>query len=137
MTRASSHEENGFLRRVLTTVGVVAVTAIVILLVFLRADALFVIFAGILLAILLGSASHWIAAHTPVRYHWALALLVLSGILFFVLSAGALGQRAAEQVGSLIEQLPNDVHQLERQLARHAWFRLLFGGAPPDAMHPE
>src|SRR3954470_5617011 len=113
MTGAASPKES-FLRRVLMTVAVVAVTVVVLLLVCFRSDALFVIFAGILLAILLGSASHFIAAHIPIRYHLALVLLVLLGILFFVLSAGIMGQRVAEQVGSLIEQLPDNVRLLER-----------------------
>jgi predicted PurR-regulated permease PerM len=105
----------------------VACVGAVLLLAF-AAEAVFVVFAGLLLSVFLGTLAHWITRHTPLPYWAALMLLVLAGLGATALTLVLAGPSLAEQMARLQEQLP---HALQAAVKRvRVWAYGTLGVAP-------
>ena len=120
-----------FTRRVLVVVGVVLV-AIAVTAAFVRAaDIFFLIFAAVLLAILLRSASDALSRWTGLGAGWALALVVLAITALVAAGLYLLGAMVAGQVNQLSANLPKSVDQARAYLQQYAWGQELLRQAPP------
>ncbi len=122
--------QNGFARRVLTALGIAALFAALLLLVWAAADVLLLAFAGILLAVFLRGLSDWLAEHTPLSGRWALAVVVLALAGLFVGGAWLMAPRLADQFDQLVEQLPKAVDQLRGRIEGSNWGRQLLDQVP-------
>ena len=96
-----------------------------LLLLWLVADWLLLIFAGILIAILLRGLSFWISANTRLPIRWSLVavlvaiLTITAGVVYFV------APNASQQLDQLMQQLPLGVHRIEQELGRSSWDKSL------------
>ncbi|MGH8316682.1 MAG: AI-2E family transporter [Steroidobacteraceae bacterium] len=105
--------------------------ALGVLLLWLVADWLLIIFAGILLAILLRGLSFWLSAQTRLPIRWALVavvvaiLVIAAGVVYFV------APNASQQLDQLVQQLPVGVHRIEQELGRSSWGKSLLKELQP------
>jgi predicted PurR-regulated permease PerM len=133
--RPKMDQREPFVRRMLMTVGVVA--AVVLLLVFLSAAVrvLFLVFAGLLLAVLLRALSDLLSRYTSIRQGLSLAIVVLGLISLLGVGAWLLAPQIMEQVGDLGETLTESVQQLRQRLDEYEWSQQLLPEIPaPEDM---
>lgn len=97
----------------------------------LIADALLLVFAAILLAILLRTASGLLVRFTGLPQGLALAISTLLLLGVFGLLGWLFIPRVAEQVQELRETLPRAWEKVNAQLARYGWAQDLLDEAPP------
>jgi predicted PurR-regulated permease PerM len=98
--------------------------------VWFAADALLLIFACILCAVLMYKLSSMLAQRLPLRRQFALALVVL--LLFAVIGLGgwAMAPQISEQSGKLAEAVPKALHQLQSMVNEHPLLKKLMAGLP-------
>lgn len=108
---------------------VLLVAALVLL--WLIADALLLLFAAILLAILLRTASAGLRRLTGLPQGLALAISTVGLLAVFGLLGVLFIPRIAEQLQQLRETLPQAWEKLNVQLARYGWAQGLLDEAPP------
>lgn len=107
--------------------------ALGVLLLWLVADWLLIIFAGILLAILLRGLSFWLSAQTRLPIPWSLVavvvaiLVIAAGVVYFI------APNASQQLDQLMQQLPLGVHRIEQELGRSSWGKSLLKGLQPGS----
>ncbi len=98
---------------------------------------LFLLFAGVLIAILLSSIAGWIAGRTRLPRRWAFvaALVLIAGaaaaaLLWIAPSVG-------EQIDELSRRLPQAVQGIEARLEGRAWTRRLLDRLPASDLMPQ
>ena len=127
--RSIATELKVFTWKVLIAAGIGAV----LVLAWKVADALLLIFTGVLFAILLQRMAGWVQRWTGLAHGWALSLvlLVLTGALVVggvLMGQSLLGQfdQLRDQVGSAISQLPQEVrNQIDQQGSPESWMTRL------------
>lgn len=118
------------------TVSVLALAAILVLVLWLAADVLLAIFAGILLAVFLRGGGSWLARKLNVRSGIGLALFCLGltvAIAAFMASAGA---ALADQAQQLIDRLPSALETARAYVDRHDWIRRAIDMVNPEDLSP-
>ncbi|MGH8290884.1 MAG: AI-2E family transporter [Steroidobacteraceae bacterium] len=107
--------------------------ALGLLLLWLVADWLLIIFAGILLAILLRGLSFWLSAQTRLPIRWSLVavvvaiLVIAAGVVYFI------APNASQQLDQLVQQLPVGLHRIEQELGRSSWGNSLLKELQPGS----
>lgn len=103
------------------------VTVVVVLLWFvvMAAQPLFLVFGGILLAVLLRAISSFVEAHTFLKGRWALLLVVLLLTGIFALAGYLLAPRVSQQVQQLGDTLPRSFESLQQSAAQYEWAQSL------------
>ena len=98
----------------------VAVVVVGVLL-WLAAETLLMIFAGILLAAFLGGLTKLVMSYSRLNRGWSLAIvcIVLAGVLG--VSGWLTAARLAEQAHQFVEELPRAVGELREQLREYPW----------------
>lgn len=129
---------SGSMVRPLAIGGAVLGLVVLLLALWRGRGVLFLLFAGLLIAILLSTITDWIAGHTPLRRRWAFVttILLIAGIaaaaLFWIIP------RVSGQVDELSRQLPQAVQKLEAQLESRSWTSRLLDRLPgPNGLMPE
>ena len=118
-------DDGEYMRRMLATVGVTALVAVLVLLAWLAARPLIAIFAGVLVAVLLRALTDFTRRHTRLPDSLALALVI---VLVLGVAAGAawfLAHEAAEQFEELGASLTTIWDGLRNYLKDYAWGRSL------------
>jgi predicted PurR-regulated permease PerM len=124
-------------QRTLVVVGVVIAALLLLALLWYASQVPLLVFAGVLLAIFLNGISGWLRDHTPLRYGWALAVVVLVLFAATASAAALIGPQVGAQVGELREQLPQALGQLEERLAQYGWAQQVLEQAPaPEDLAP-
>jgi predicted PurR-regulated permease PerM len=117
-----------------STVSICVLVLVPLALLVLIPEAFFVIFAGLLLAILLRTGGHWIAAQLGIATGWGslvfALLVVLSIVGLFVAFASAI----AEQTETLYEELPKALESVRSTLSQYRWGKTLLERASPEAL---
>ena len=126
--QASRHQN--LLRRVLTTVATVTVVVLLCLLLWYGIYVFLLVFASVLLAIFLYSASCWVSTHTPLAYGWSLTLVALACIASIGGSLWWTGAVLGEQIDELIIRLPRALQKLQQRLGQYEWARGLIAELP-------
>lgn len=110
--RGLPHPSIAYVQHVLIAAGILAG----FFLVWQIREALLVVLAGIIVAVLLAAAAGPITRYTPLPHRLAVALaaLVIIGVIGLV--SFLVGSQASEQVSSLTQRLPQAVSQLEERL---------------------
>ena len=114
-----------YIRRVAIFAAIAILFAGGVLLARYIANVLLVVFAGVLFAVVLTTASRWLTDHTFLGPRTAYALVV---VLTGALVAGFLwlaGARLSSQVAQLTERLPEVVQQIRSSLQESGWGSLL------------
>jgi predicted PurR-regulated permease PerM len=125
-----------FPQRVLVTVGIVAVSLLVLYLFVVLSRVLLVVFAGVLMAVGLGGGADILRRRTPLGRPGGLAVVItLVVVALFVLS-GMIGAPLTGQINDLVTQLPDAVGALRNRLTEQEWLDRLFvePGAMEDLM---
>lgn len=107
--------------------GTIAILGALLFLTFYAADALLLVFAAILLAVLLRTLANWTSRHTPLSDGWSLALTVGVCIIAVALTTWLLGMRISEQLLKFQEQLSSGVEVGTRYLEQYPWGPRLLG----------
>ena len=120
-----------FTRRVLTAVGIGAVTVLVLLLLlWFGAWVFLLVFASMLLAIFLYSISRFIGDHTPLSTGWSLAVVVLGLSAAVGIGVWLMGAALGEQIDELSRRLPHSLQQMQQRLEHYEWARGLLAELP-------
>lgn len=111
-----NHQGNDFVRRVFIVAGVALLAFLVISLMWQAAEALLVIFAGILVAVLLRAIADGFSSVTNIPSGWSLAIVVLILVAVFGLGGWFLADRIVDQISQLRQTLPMSLQQIEAQV---------------------
>lgn len=84
----------------------------------LASEVMFVIFGGVLLALLIGGGGDWIAAQTGMGRGWGITVFLLGIIAAFVLGTILLLPSLLEQLDQLVRDLPAAFEALRTRLER-------------------
>jgi predicted PurR-regulated permease PerM len=122
--------EQNFLHRVALVYGMGLVFFLLLAAVWFSADALLLIFACLLFAILLYDASRRLSARLPVSRKVALGIVVL--LLLAVIGGGGwlMAPQISEQAGKLGEVIPHSIEKLQESLKRHEFLKSILGAVP-------
>lgn len=126
-TVAAAHElsDSRFLRRALLVTGLFLFIGLTLTMFWFASDVFLVLFAGILMAVLLRAPTNWLSSRTGVRQGVALgATITVLALMIFVL-VSLFARPMAEQVGQLIETLPQAMERAEEWLGKYRWARPL------------
>lgn len=104
-------------------VGVAAALGGVLL--WLAADTLLLIFAGILFAVFLSGLTELVSRYTRLPRGWALAVVSLVLIILFALAGWLMAARLAEQAQQFSEELPRAIKHLRERLDAYPWGKWL------------
>ncbi|MBS9720514.1 AI-2E family transporter [Tianweitania sp. BSSL-BM11] len=107
-----------------------------LLVLWLAADVLLAVFAGILVAVFLRGSGDWIAARLHVKKSVGLAIfsvLLVVAIAGFVAIAGA---ALADQVQQLIDSLPSAISSAKNYLDDHSWVQRGVDAFNPSSLAP-
>lgn len=119
-----------FPKRVLITVGIVALSLLVLYLFVVLSRVLLIVFAGALMAVALGGGANLLCTRTPLGRPAALVVVILFVVAVPALLSGVMGPRLGSQINDLIVQLPAAFKNAQARLAEQDWVRRLF--ANPD-----
>lgn len=124
-------EQRGFLQRVVLMDGIGALFLLVLAGVWLAADALLLIFACILFAVLLYELSGRLQKRLHGSRKLALGLVVLA--LFALLGAGGwlMAPQISDQADKLAAQVPAAIERLRETLTRYPFLGSLLSDLPP------
>lgn len=100
----------------------------------IAADLLLVLFAGVLLAVFLSTLTSFVAQFTRFSRGWALTIVVIVLISLAALAVRLFAANLAEQAEELTERVPQAASQFADRLAEYGWGRWLLDRAPegPD-----
>lgn len=106
----------------------IAVTAILLVLVWQLADVLLIIFAALLIAIGLRGASEWVSRRTGLSFNWAMTLVALGAVAVPAAVLWWGGSSLADEAGQLGTQLQQQLAALSREVQATAWGKQLLHG---------
>lgn len=125
--------EQKFLHRVALVYGLGLMFILLLAGIWYAADALLLIFACILFAILLYDASRKLCARLPISRRVSLGLVVL--VLLAVIGGGGwlMAPQISEQADKLSSVIPHSLEQLQASLKRHNFLKGILGDLPSPA----
>lgn len=128
--RRSAKPGREFLLQVLIFHGVGMLFVALVALLWFASDALLLVFAGILLAILLCDATRRLRRWVPLSHGVALTAVVLLTFAVLGLGGWAMAPGAAEQAGELVEAIPKSLQRLQASLERYGVIQKMMGSLP-------
>ncbi|MFC4931902.1 AI-2E family transporter [Massilia sp. GCM10023247] len=99
--------------------------------VWFAADALLLVFACILCAVLFHELSRMLARRTGMQRKWALGVVVLLLVAIIGLGGWAMAPQIAEQSSKLAEAVPTSLQQLQGLVNDHPLLKRVMAGMPP------
>ena len=124
--------ERSFPNRVLVTVGIVAVSLLMLYLFVVLSRVLLIVFAGVLMAVGLGGGADILRRRTPLERPGGLAVVISLVVLVPFLLSGVIGPALTGQINDLIVQLPEAVARFRQRLASQEWASRIL--AEPNAL---
>jgi len=121
-----------FANRVLITVGIVAMSILVMYFFVVLSRVLLIVFAGVLVAVGLGGGADILRRRTALERPGALAVVITLVVLVPFLLSGIIGPALMGQINDLIVQLPEAVARFRARLADQEWAKRII--AEPDAI---
>ena len=119
-----------FTRRVLTTVGIIFLTLLILLLIFYIFDVILLVFAAVLLAVFLRGLADFVNRYTRLSEGWSVLLV---SVLLLAILAGAIALLApsvAEQVRHLRQELPESARKAGNYISQFGWGRTIIEQMP-------
>jgi predicted PurR-regulated permease PerM len=129
----SAQTERGFLHRVVLVDGLAALFLLALAGIWFAADALLLIFACILFAILLHALSCALQRRLRLRSHMA-ALAIVTGLMAATLGLGGwlMAPQLSEQASHLVQVVPTSLDQVRAALARYPRLKSLLAELPSN-----
>lgn len=119
-SNAGSRSPNrNFTRQVLTVIGLVALSALILGLLWYGAEIILLVFAGLLLAIFLRFFGDLVSHHTPLSETWSLIIILLTFMGLLAFGAWLSSDSMQTQFDELSEQLPVAVEQLGARISQY------------------
>ncbi|MDP9310040.1 MAG: AI-2E family transporter [Chloroflexota bacterium] len=125
-----TRQHRSFTERTLEAVGIVTTVVFTLWLLWYAADVFLLIFAGILVGVFLSTLSNLLSAHTPLAYHWALAVVVLAIVVIVGLMTWLFGSTVIGQATALRHAVGRGGEQLIESLGAYGWGRQLIEALP-------
>ncbi|QYF92428.1 AI-2E family transporter [Massilia sp. PAMC28688] len=125
-------KERDFLHRVVLVNGTVIMFALVLTMLWYSANALLLIFACILFAILLFELSNVVTERTKLKRKYALPLVVLTMFGIIGLGGFLMAPQISDQADKLVVAVPQALTDLRQKLGEYDLARRLLGGIPSD-----
>jgi predicted PurR-regulated permease PerM len=119
-----------FSDRLLISIGLVALTVLLLALLYFVIDVLLLIFASILLAIFIRGLSGLLGKAIAISEGWRLAAVSFLFVLLIFAAIALLSPSVAEQVGHMREQLPESARQTAEYLSQFRWGKAIIGQLP-------
>lgn len=128
---ATSAPQRKLMKRTALVDGISVLFVLGLAAVWFAADALLLVFACILCAVLLYELSHMLARRIKLRREFALALVVL--LLFAAIGLGgwAMAPQISEQSSKLAETVPKSLQQLQGVVNEYPLLKKALAGLPP------
>lgn len=101
-------------------------------LLFFHVNFFLLVFAGIFFAVLLNYASNWLVSKIPVKYGFALFLVLLFITAILVLIILLIGPSMVEQVQDMTKTLPDSLQNLRNKITQTSLGENLFEELPTD-----
>lgn len=124
----------GIVRKTIVSMAALVLTIAILA---VAGEVLLLIFAGVLLAVLLGGLADWFARWSSLPYGWSLAavgVLLAGGI---ALGIWQLAPSIAVQFDQLTTQMPRSVEKLKTQLQSYSWAQSLLEEVDPKRLAPD
>ncbi len=115
-------------------ISLLVLAAALAALLFLAADVLLIVFAGILLAVLLHGAGHWIARTLGIGERWGIGLLLLGVLIALAGFGGAIAPAIAEQIDEMSRRIPEAFETLRSRVEDYAWGPQLLDRLKPGSL---
>jgi len=110
-----------FFWRTVLVMSLVIFTGLVLTLIWYASDVFLVLFAGTLLAVLLRAPTNWLAANTRLSERTALGLSIGALVTLLVLTMYMFAVPLAEQLGQLMENVPQGFARLRKLMRQYEW----------------
>ena len=130
-TPGTSAPQRSLMKRTALVDGISVLFILGLAAVWFAADALLLVFACILCAVLLYELSDRLAHRIKLKRQWSLALVVV--LLFAVIGLGgwAMAPQISEQSTKLAEAVPKSLQQLQSAVNEHPLLKKVLSGLPP------
>ena len=128
--QASKHSE--FLHRIVLMDGVALIFVLVLAGIWSSAEAILMVFACGLFAILMFDVSKLVQRHLHVRSRYALPLVVVAGLVVIGGGGVLMAPQISDQADKLTEAVPRALTELRHTLGQYDLARRLLGGIPSD-----
>jgi predicted PurR-regulated permease PerM len=128
---APAPAQRTLMKRVAVIDGIGVLFVLGLAAIWFAADALLLVFACILCAVLFYELSRMLARRLHVKRKWALGLVVLLLIAIIGLGGWAMAPQIAEQSSKLAETVPKSLQQLQSLVNEHPLLKRLMAGMPP------
>ncbi|TVQ09725.1 MAG: AI-2E family transporter [Leptolyngbya sp. DLM2.Bin27] len=109
------------LQRIVLIVAAIALLGLLVLLLWAIIDVLFMLFLGVLLAIVLRFGAGLVQRYTPMRHPWSLGVVLMVLLSLLALSMVLLVPAVATQFNQLLEQIDGANEQLRAFLTEGPW----------------
>lgn len=126
------NQAEDFTQKVLKTVGIVTIVALIILLSLYAFRVLLLIMAGVLITAFFRGISGWLSARTPLKEPWSLIAAVLGVIAVVVLAGILIAPRVSEQANKLSEKLPQAVEYAKDRMNQSQLGRSVINQLPDN-----
>ena len=123
-----------FARRIATASLVVLLMVVLFGLVGYAANFFFLVFGGIIFAVVLSALSHFVSRKTPLSYGVSLGVVMLLLVGIIAGTIWLLAPSIGQQVDQLTQSLPQSVERLKGQLARSPVGQRLLDSIPQQPM---
>ena len=120
-----SGPDQTFVRRVLFTIGLVALTLLLLALLYFIFDVILLIFAASLLAIFLRGLAELLGRFVKIGEGWLVLIVAVILVAILAGSVALLAPSVAEQVRHLREELPRSANATREYISQFGWGRAL------------
>jgi predicted PurR-regulated permease PerM len=110
-----------FFRRTVLVVSLIILTGLALALIWYASDVLLVLFAGILLAVLLRAPTNWLVGRAGMKENLALTLSICGLALTLALLIYLLTVPLADQIGQLVDTLPQSLARMRKLVRQYHW----------------
>jgi predicted PurR-regulated permease PerM len=110
-----------FFRRTVLVVSLIIFTGLVLALIWYASDVFLVLFAGILLAVLLRAPTNWLVQRMKLTENTALSISIVGLLLSIVLLVYMFAVPLADQIGQLLETLPQSMARMREWIWQYRW----------------
>ncbi|MFP5390041.1 MAG: AI-2E family transporter [Gammaproteobacteria bacterium] len=120
-------------RQVVLVDGITVLFGLTVAAACLAADALLLVFACVLFAVLLFKLAELVRRYAPIRHTWAVTLVLLALLAVLGLGGWLMAPQISEQSTQLAKDIPASIERVRAQLDRYAWFQLIEHQLPSPA----
>lgn len=101
-------------------------------LIIFQANFFLLVFAGIFFSVLLNFASSWIESKTPLKYGYALFLVLFIITVISLLIVILIGTSLVDQIQEMAQTLPRSIQNLKAQISKTSIGQAMFNQLPDD-----